>query len=324
MVCLGKKDFDLIYGTEFLSDLRDRVRLIDEPFTADALHEHAIRDAEFMFSGWQCPRLDKRALNAMPALKMVFYGAGSIRRLMTEEAWDRGIRVCSSYAANAVPVAEMTMSQIVFCLKHGYRQIREYQTARSRPTRLDLPGAYESTVGIVSLGMIGSMVCERLKSMDVDVVAYDPFATPEKAASLGVRLVDLPDLFAASDVVSIHTPSLEATRGLVTGELIGSMKPHASLINTSRGAVIDQPAMVSALKRRTDLTAVLDVTENEPEPPDSALWDMENAILLPHIAGSIGPECRRMGRYMLDELDRHLAGQPLRWEITREAFAIMA
>ncbi|MEM6333003.1 MAG: hydroxyacid dehydrogenase [Planctomycetota bacterium] len=326
VVCLAPQSFELIYGSELLDELKRRVELVAAPMTADDVlgAGDAIGGVELMFSGWGAPRVDEALLDAMPSLRVVFYGAGSIRQLMTDAAWEGGVRVCSAYAANAVPVAEFTLSQVVFCLKQGYRHIRTYREHRRKRDAHESAGAYGSTVGIVSIGMIGSMVCERLKALDVDVVAYDPYASDEVAERLGVTLVDLPELFATSDVVSIHAPSLEATRGLVTGELIASMKPQASLINTSRGAVIDEPAMVEVLGGRPDLTAVLDVTQREPEPADSPLWSMENVVLLPHIAGSAGRECRRMGRYMIDELDRYLDGRPLDWEISRQAASIMA
>ncbi|MEO0588437.1 MAG: hydroxyacid dehydrogenase [Planctomycetota bacterium] len=326
VVCLEAEACRLIYGSELLAALAERVQLVTAPLTAEEAHSdaHALGDVELMFGGWGSPRLDAELLDRMPSLKMVFYGSGSIRHLMTEDAWDRGVRVCSSYAANAVPVAEFTMSQIVFCLKQGYRCLHWYREHHTKPAMAELAGAYGSTVGVVSIGMIGSMVCERLKAFDVNVIAYDPYASSATAERLGVKLVDLPELFAASDVVTLHTPSLDATRGMITGELIASMKRDASLINTSRGAVIDEPALVEVLRGREDLTAVLDVTAPEPVPAGSPLWSLGNVVLLPHIAGSGGRECRRMGQYMLDELHRYLGGQPLHWEIHREAAKIMA
>ena len=156
------------------------------------------------------------------------------------------------------------------------------------------------------------------------VIAYDPFVDEATAAKLGVTLVTLEALFAQSDVVSLHTPWLPETVGLITGELIASMKPCATFINTSRGAVVWEEEMLDVLAARPDLQAVLDVVWPEPPAPESRLFDLPNVVLTPHIAGSMGAECHRMGRYMIDELDRYLAGEPLRWGITREKAAILA
>ena len=102
------------------------------------------------------------------------------------------------------------------------------------------------------------------------------------------------------------------------------MKPYSTFINTSRGAVIRENEMIDVLRQRPDLWAVLDVTYPEPPPPDSALYTLPNVLLTPHIAGSVGEECRRQGRTMIEELQRHLAGEPLKWTVTKERAAIVA
>jgi phosphoglycerate dehydrogenase-like enzyme len=187
-----------------------------------------------------------------------------------------------------------------------------------------VPGAFHTTVGLLSLGAIGRMVAQRLKNHDVRVVAHDPYVDPEQAAELGVELVSLERLFVDSDVVSIHAPNLPATRGMVSGELIRSMKPDASLINTARGQVIDEPALIEALRERDDLDAILDVAANEPDNADSPLWDLPNVILTPHIARSMDKECRRMGEYMVEEWERYRTGQALEHEVTEALLKTMA
>jgi phosphoglycerate dehydrogenase-like enzyme len=177
---------------------------------------------------------------------------------------------------------------------------------------------------LVSLGVIGRMVRERLRMLDVNVIAYDPYVTPAEAGKLNVRLVALDELFQQADVISLHTPWLKQTEGLVTGAHFASMKPGATFINTSRGAVVRETEMIRVLQDRPDLWAILDVTWPEPPPKDSPLYTLPNVIVTPHIAGSMDGECRRMGQYMIGELRRFLAGQPLQYQITREKAAIMA
>jgi phosphoglycerate dehydrogenase-like enzyme len=102
------------------------------------------------------------------------------------------------------------------------------------------------------------------------------------------------------------------------------MKPGASFINTARGAIVREGEMIEVLRARPDLFAVLDVTYPEPPAPDSPLYTLPNVILTPHIAGSMDGECRRMGRYMVEELRRYVKGEPLRWGISRERAAVLA
>ena len=158
-----------------------------------------------------------------------------------------------------------------------------------------------------------------LQDYEVRVIAYDPYASHELVRELQVEMAPLESIFTESDVVSVHAPELPETTKMITGLHIESMKPRASLINTARGALINQQAMIEVLGRRPDLVAVLDVTA--PEPPESAspLWDLPNVVLLPHIAGSMNRECQRMGHCMVQELRRFLTGQPLEWEISCES-----
>lgn len=151
------------------------------------------------------------------------------------------------------------------------------------------------------------------------MVAYDPYVTSEEARVLGVDLMSLEDLYASWEVVSLHAPLLPETEGMILGSHLASMKRNAALINTSRGAVVREAEMVEVLEERPDLWAVLDVTNPEPPEPNSRLYDLPNVMLMPHIAGSQGNECRRMGRLVVDELRRYVAGLPLEHEITRAA-----
>jgi phosphoglycerate dehydrogenase-like enzyme len=269
-------------------------------------------------------KLDAAFLAAAPRLRAVFYGAGSVKGIVSDAFWAKGIPITSSYAANAVPVAEYTLAQILFCLKKGWQHALAIRSARRYPGLLAVPGAYGSVVGIVSLGMVGRMVCEHLKRFDLRVIAYDPFATDEDARSLGVELCSLEELFRCADLVSLHTPWLPETVGLITGAHFASMKPGATFINTARGAVVREQELIDVLQRRPDLFALLDVTYPEPPEPGSPLYTLDNVILTPHIAGSLNAECRRMGRIVVDEVGRFVRGEPLRWAISRERAAVMA
>lgn len=322
--------FDLIYSPSDRARLRPRVDFPDRAYSPKEIRQnlHLLKDVELLFSGWWGTNLDQALLNAAPRLQAVFFGGGSVREVVTDEFWDREIPLSTAAAANAVPVAEFTLAQIIFSLKRVWWHARELQRTRIYPgydpEARRVPGAYRSTVGIVSLGLIGRRLREMLRLLDVRVLAFDPYVTGEEAEALGVELVSLESLFEQSDVVTLHTPLLKETVGLVTGAHIASMKSGATLINTARGAVIRETEMIEVLRRRRDLFALLDVTMQEPLDPDSPLFSLSNVFLTPHIAGSMDGECRRMGEYMIDEAERFLNGETLQWEITRESAAILA
>jgi phosphoglycerate dehydrogenase-like enzyme len=322
---LDKDSYDKIYGPEERADIAKLADIYAPLQTADVAKTQpgVLKDADIIFSGWGAPRLDAAFLKAAPRLKAVFYGAGSVRGLVTPEMWDRDVVVVSAWAANGVPVAEYTVSQILFCLKQGWFHALEIKR-QGRYVRKEVAGAYRSTVGIVSLGMIGRLVCSLLKSFDLRVMAYDPCLPADAGRELGVTLASLDDVFAQSDVISLHTPWLKETEGMIQGRHFEKMKPNASFINTARGAVVNEKEMIEALKKRSDITAVLDVTHPEPPAAGSPLYTLPNVVLTPHIAGSMDKECRRMGRYMVEEFRRYLHGEPLKWRITKEKAETMA
>ena len=327
---LNSDSLAVIYPQEIRDAIAEHVDISTPPQTRESIRDNLslLQDIDFIFSGWGGPLLDEAFLAAAPKLKAVFYGAGSIKGIVTDAFWERDIPITSSYGANAVPVSEYTLSQILFALKCGWQFARtiahDQSFEQARQIRREVPGAYGSTVGLVSLGVIGRRVCKMLQAFDVKVIAYDPFVSEETAKELGAEMCSLEDVFRRSDVVSIHTPWLKETEGMITGRLIASMKRYATLINTSRGAVVREDELIEVLREREDLFAVLDVTWPEPPVPGSPLYSLPNVVLTPHIAGSVNAECARMGAYVVEELKRYLRGEPLQWRISRERAAIMA
>jgi phosphoglycerate dehydrogenase-like enzyme len=323
---LNANAYNMIYGPTERTHIKQLVDICVPPQTAEsvAANPAVLADVEVIFSGWGMSRLDVDFLAAAPKLKAVFYGAGSIRSFATDAAWTRGIVITSAYAANAVPVAEYTLAAIFFSLKHAWYYIVGAKQAGAYPPRKPMPGGYGSTIGLISLGMIGRLVIERLKPFDLHIIAYDPYVSAEAGSALGVEMVSLNEIFTRADVVSLHTPWLPETEGMITGAHLAAMKPGATFINTARGAVVREQEMIAILQQRPDLCAVLDVTYPEPPEPGSPLYMLPNVLLTPHIAGSLDAECRRMGQYMVEELRRYLAGEPLMWAISRERAKIMA
>jgi phosphoglycerate dehydrogenase-like enzyme len=317
--------FDAIYGPDERADIAKLVNVPERAYTADEVKQNPalLKDVHVIFSGWGGPRLDQQFLDAAINLQAIFYGAGSIKAMVTPEFWVKKIPITSSYAANAVPVAEWTLAQILLSLKRFWSSAVQYKTSQQRG-KPEMAGGYGSTVGLVSLGMIGARVARLMQPFDMKVIAYDPFASAERAAELKLELVSLEDVFRRSDVISLHTPWLPETVGMINGRLLSSMKAGATLINTARGAIINEGDLCRVLAERTDLWALLDVTHPEPPEPESPLWTLPNVVLTPHLAGSVGVECRRMGRLVVDELRRFIHREPLQWVIDEKRAQVLA
>jgi len=286
-----------------------------------------LAEADAILATWGMARLDASFLEKAPRLRAVLYAAGSIRKFATPESWDRGVAISSAYAVNAIAVSEYALGSILLALKRVLPHARRLKRTRDwRRSRLEetMAGGYRSQVGLISLGAVGRLVAERLKPFDVEVVAYDPVVDPSAAEACGARLASLEELFETSDVASLHAPLIEATRGMIGGDLLRSMKRGATFLNTARGAVVRQDELIETARLRPDLEFQLDVVFPEPPQPDSELFELDNVTLTPHIAGSLGRERERMGLMMVEELERLARGEPLRHAVTREQAAVMA
>ncbi len=318
---LREDAFHAAYGDREQQRIAAITQVAAPPQTAEGLaaRPELFADVEVLISGWGGLRLDRELLAHAPRLRAVFYAGGSVAPIMTPDAWARGLVVTSAYAANAVAVAEYTVSMALLSLKQVWRLAARMRELRAAPQEEGVVGVYHRCIGLLSLGAIGRAVIERLKGVDVSLLAYDPFVTPEQARALGVTLVSLPELFARADVVSVHTPHLPETEHLVRAEHLRAMKRGATFINTSLGMVVDEEALIDVASQRPDLQVILDMTETLPPDAGSPLYTLPNVLLTPHIAGSRGTECRRMGAAMVEELERYVVGEPLRWRISHES-----
>jgi len=319
---------DEVYGTVGVAEIARHTRLVSPPLTREELASEShpwTHEVELLFTSWQAPVFDVGTLARFPRLRAVFYGAGSIRYMATPEFWRRDIILTTAASANAVPVSEYTIAATLMGLKRMWplsRATRDSKTFDRGSFEPD--GPFRSRVGLISMGVIGRLVRERLLPFDLEVAAYDPFLSPTNAADFDVLPLSLAELFASCSVVSLHAPRLPETIGMITGELIASMKPNATFINTSRGALVKETEMCTVLRHRPDLQAVLDVTDPEPPSPDSPLYSLPNVVLTPHIAGSLGWERRRLGKLMIEEFHRFRRGEPLHHKVTEAQAASMA
>jgi len=318
-----------VFSPDALAALGQVCDLVPGPVLDDFSTDRAaavLAEVELLVTGWGCPPLDSAVLAAAPRLRAVVHTAGSVRTHITQGCWDRGIEVASAASANALPVAEYTVAMILLTGKRVLERARDLRATRQRDAWLTTPrevGNFGRTVGILSASLIGRRVIELLRPYDLRVLLHDPYVTDADAAALGVAAVGIGELFARSDVVSVHTPLLPATLGLVSRELIAAMRPGAVLINTARGAVVDQDALVEAAAGGR-IRAVLDVTDPEVLPPEHPLWDTDNVLITPHLAGSQGNEWERLAELAVTEVGRWASGLGFAHPVRRERLAHLA
>jgi phosphoglycerate dehydrogenase-like enzyme len=302
-----------------------RLRLVADVDPSVALSDFAasrkeLAAADVLLTGWGCPPLTSAVLDAAPRLRAVVHAAGSVKDHVTDAVWRRGIAVSSAAAVNAVPVAEFTVAAVLMANKRVLPIAAAYRKARSRVdwyAEFPSMGNFRKRVGIVGASRIGRRVLEMLRPFDLELVLADPFVDAAEAVALGAALVELDELVATSDVVSLHAPDLPETRHLIDARRLEMMRAGATLINTARGALVDTASLTAAVLAG-QVYAVLDVTSPEVLPADSPLYDHENVLLTPHIAGSLGTELARMGALAVDEITRLAHGEPLRHPVLQE------
>ncbi|MDT0610387.1 hydroxyacid dehydrogenase [Streptomyces lancefieldiae] len=296
------------------------VRDFADPATAPALAQ-----AEVLITGWGCPRLDDAVLAAAPRLRAVLHAAGSVRSLVGDALWQRGVTVSSAVAANARPVAEYTLAMILLAGKDVLGHRDRFRATHLPPSPAETAGIGNvgRRVGVIGASRVGRRLLELLRPFEFAVSLYDPYVDSVEAGALGARSRTLEDLLRGSDIVSLHAPDIPETHHMLDRAGLALIPDGGVLINTSRGALVDHDALTDELVSGR-IRAVLDVTEPEPLPADSPLYGLPNVFLTPHIAGSLGNELERLGRTAVEELERLVAGVPPVCEVRRGDLARVA
>ncbi len=328
-LCKSASVIHEVYDAEVFGELQALTGIGKTVYTKDDILGDPARfsDVELIFSTWGMPVFTEDEIQTLlPSLKCVFYGAGTVQKF-ARPFLASGVKVFSAWAANAVPVAEMTVAQIVLANKGYHLMNRLYRTAGNAVAKAAFEkcrGNYGETVGIIGAGMIGKLVIRMLKQYRLNVIVFDPFLPDEKALELGVEKCELETLFARAFVVSNHLANNAETKGMLNYGLFSRMRENATFINTGRGAQVVEEDLIRALTERPDLTALLDVTDPEPVEPSHPFHSLPNCILTPHIAGSAGDEIARLGAYMLEECRAYRGGGDCQYEVTEKMLETMA
>jgi phosphoglycerate dehydrogenase-like enzyme len=289
-----------------------------------AEHAPALRDVEVIVGTWGIPAFTDAHFAAMPKLRAVFYAAGNVKAFATPLV-ERDVALVSAWAINAIPTAQLVLSQILLACRGYFRGVRRYAELRdpAAARAFRRTGAEGETIGLIGMGWIARRLTKHLHDFGFEVIATDPFLTPARAAELGVEKVELDELFSRAAIVSNHVPDLPSTKAMLGAAHFERLREGATFINSGRGAQVFEPDLARVLEARPDLTALLDVTFPEPPTADSPLWSLPNVVISPHIGGTTGDEVVRLADCVIEELESWLAARPLRYQVTREILATM-
>ena len=253
-------------------------------------------------------RFPSEVLAEAPRLKLIHQWGTGVDGIPLEQARARGITVARSPGVNAPTVAEATLGLILA----GLRRLPQTHAAL-RAGQWEMPDLWKQardlgvcTVGLVGLGAIGSAVARLLSAFGCEVI-YTNASGPRPRSDL--RHVEFRTLLEESDVVSLHLPLTPATRGMIDAEALARMRPGALLVNTARGGLIDEQALIRALRTGRPGAAALDVFATEPVDPANPLLSMENCITLPHVAGRTRDNFDRMVSHWAENIRAHAAGR---------------
>ncbi|MCX7520894.1 hydroxyacid dehydrogenase [Microbacterium sp. STN6] len=330
LIVMDAKAFSAQFDAARLTRL-GRLASLDEPVWTDDLDSadlaERLANVEVLLTGWGAPRLTAERLARMPRLTAMFHCAGTIRSLVSEEFWERGILASNVADANAIPVAEFTLAAVIFAGKKAPFLAADARTHREDWSYLNTRGELsnlERTIGVVGFSRVGRRVVSLVQQLEgVTCLVADPYAEPGEVRAAGGTLVTLDEMLPRVDVLSLHAPELPSTRHMIGAAELAALSDHATVINTARGSLVD----TAALERECAsgrLGAILDVTEPEPLPADSVLYDLPNVMLTPHVAGSLGSEVHRMTDAALDELERYTRGVQLRAGLSHEDLRLSA
>lgn len=293
-----------------------------EPASKQALIQ-LLPQADACITSWDVAPLDTEVLQAAPRLKAMVHMGGSINHLVTNAVWERGIRVFGASPALAQDVAETTLGMIIVGMKRVIplsNHVRDggWRESPYWPAR-ELHG---KTVGIIGASHVGQWIIRLLEPFKNRVLLYDPYLPSEEAARLGAKKTELDELVQQADVISLHAPAKPETHHLLNARRLALMKDNALIVNTARGTLIDEEALIAELEKGR-LVAILDVTDPEPPAPDSPLRKLENVAVTPHLAGCI-EDCSRLSEMAAEELRRFFVGEPPLYEITPEMLSRIA
>jgi D-3-phosphoglycerate dehydrogenase len=230
-------------------------------------------------------KMDAEAITAAPKLKVIARAGVGLDNVDVPAATQAGVMVVNAPTSNITSAAELAVGLMLAAARHISPASQALKGGAWKRSKFGGVELLDKTVGIVGLGRIGALVAERLRGFGMHIVAYDPYTTPTKAGQLGARLVDLDELLATADFISIHLPKTAETVGLIGAEALAKVKPGVVIVNAARGGIVDEAALADAIRSGRVGAAGLDVFAKEPC-TDSPVFEFDNVVVTPHLGAS--------------------------------------
>ena len=291
------------------------VEFFSEPIAPDEL-THRLAAFDVLVLMRERTRFGRDVLAALPDLRLVVTTGMRNASLDVDYLRERGVTVSGTEGTGVAPPAGVPSTAEVawaLILAVAKRVTQEDRALRSGRWQLDLPANLAgATLGLVGLGRLGAAMVGPARAFGMQVIAWSQNLTDERAAEVGVARVSKGELLSGADFVSIHLVLSDRTRGLIGGPELLAMKRTAALINTSRGPIVDEAALVAALRVGIIAAAGLDVYDEEPLPPDHPLTSLRNVVLLPHLGYVSEPGMRHMYGQAVEDIAAFLNGAPIR------------
>ncbi len=266
--------------------------------------------------------LSLNVLRGSPKVKLIQTLSAGYDRLDLPAILEMGIPVANNGGANAIAVSEHTIAMMISLsgnLWHQYDLTMKQRVWRQGMDRYRVVEITDKTVGIVGLGRVGKQVAKRLKGFDTRTIYCDVIDIPQDVQQdLNVTPVSFEELLRESDIITLHVPLTRRTRGMISGPELEIMKPTAFLVNCCRGPVVDEKALHRALSQGTIAAAGLDVLEEEPTPADNPLFDLDNVVITPHMAGPGEESTQRAATFAYYNIGRVLSGETAESLVTPE------
>lgn len=282
-----------------------------------------LTDVDICVTGWGTNRFDEAVLNKANRLRLVAHTGGTVSTIVTPEFYGRGIRMISGNDTYARSVAEGVIAYILLSLRRLPHFMEELeQTKWVNPHYLN-EGLLDQTVGLVGYGSIAKHLIPMLKAFNTQIKVYSSHLTDEEAEAAGVQKATLEEVMSTCKIVSLHSAGTPETYHMVNRDILRLMQKGSLLVNTARGEILDEAALVEVCRDR-GVSAVLDVYEEEdPLPETSPLWGQPNILKVPHMAGPTVDQRRVVGLRLVNEIRRYLNGEALTMEIDAAAAARM-
>ena len=259
-------------------------------------------------------QVDADLLAAGESLVVVGRAGVGLDNIDVAAATERGVLVCNAPLSNVVSAAEMTIALMLALARHIPQSHQALSSGRWERSRWDGMEIYRKTVGILGLGRVGRLVAQRIAPFDVALIAYDPYVSPESARAAGVDMVRFEELLERSDIITLHMPRTPETAGLLDAENLAKCRPHALIVNTARGGILDEAAAAAALEEGRLGGVAVDVYATEPATA-SPLFGRPEVVTTPHLGASTSEAQDRAGTQIAEQVNLALAGDPVPYAV---------